>query len=69
MYKELLKKFKKMKKSDPFLITVTLVNKQKKGSDTFLLANNFPYGKFTEAKKMIVKLISEEAKRKRSKSK
>lgn len=62
MNKNLLKKLKNLKQDDVFLMTVTVPkNKRdfKKGFDTFIFVNKFPYAEMESTKKMIVKLINE----------
>lgn len=57
---DLSKKLKKIKDTDAFFMTITVLNKKcRAGKDlsTFILANKFPYEKIERAKKMIVKLI------------
>lgn len=60
MYQEVLKKIKKIKKQDPFLITVTTYNKEGTKLDTFLFANNFPYADIEGSRKKINELIKKE---------
>ena len=62
MHEELFKKIKEIKKTDPFLITITTFSngKNKKDKlDTFLLMNNFEFSEFDGTKKIICKLIDE----------
>ncbi len=62
MNKTLLKNLKKIKENDPFLVTITVFNKDrtvKKDLDTFLFMNNFPKIELEGTKKMIVKLIND----------
>jgi len=68
MHEELFKKIKKIKKTDPFLITITVYEKKKNSSDkldTFLLVNNFQFNEFDGTKAMICKLIDDAKKRKK----
>lgn len=59
MRKDLLKKLKEIKESDPFLITITAFSKDSEGKklDTFLFVNKFPFIEFDGTKKMISSLI------------
>jgi hypothetical protein len=62
MNKNLLRKLKNLKQDDVFLMTVTVPkNKRdlKRGFDTFIFVNKFPYAEMESTKKMIVKLINE----------
>ena len=62
MNKNLLKKLRSLKEDDPFLMTVTVFKNRKnlkKGLDSFIFVNNFPYDNLESAKKMIVKLINQ----------
>ncbi len=60
MHDELFKKINKIKKTDKFLITITVYS-EKKGQedklDTFLLTNKFPFEELEGTSKMISKLI------------
>lgn len=61
MLSKITNKLKKIKKTDPFLMTITVFSdKSRKKLDTYLFANNFPFGEFDGTGKMIKKLINEE---------
>jgi len=60
MHKEMIKKVKEINKNDPFLISITILNKKKDDKlDTYVFSNNFPYEELESTKKMIEKLINE----------
>lgn len=61
-HKELLKKIKKIKEQDPFLITITVfTGKRIKGQEleTFVFKNRFPSEELEGTKAIISKLIDQ----------
>lgn len=65
MNKKMLEKIKKIDKDDPFLVSITVLNKKSGGLDTFLFSNKFPYEELEGTKKMIGKLIDDAEKGKK----
>jgi hypothetical protein len=59
-----LKKLKKIKKDEPFLITITIFDEKRGGEvlDTFLFANKFPPEELDGTKEAIAELIDKEQK-------
>lgn len=61
MNKRIMTKLKKLTDKDPFLLTIAIPKKGKAGgSDSYLIANKFPYEEFDGAKETINKLIDDE---------
>jgi len=62
MHKKLLDKIKKIKKDDPFLITLTVFSKEMargKELETFVFRNKFPAEELDGTKAAISRLIDE----------
>jgi hypothetical protein len=62
MHKKLSDKIKKIKKDDPFLVTVTVFSKemaQGKELETFVFRNKFPVEEMEGTKEAIARLIDE----------
>lgn len=60
MYDQMMKKIKTIKKTTPFLVSVTTLDEKTQEWNTYVYTNKFPYSELDGTKDMLGKLVEEQ---------